>query len=171
MKLLFIVKRESVDLTWPEIEEAGRKTFGAFPSRNTVKDWKRRTDGIAPANWAPALAPSWSGGGVGDPVSAEAMARMLDLMKLSGKNRRGWSLKHAHRMVADEAARKGWAWPRPPNVRRRWNALDPNERLFATLAEERFTTRIHMQHPRHTKGMAGLAPFHRTLGRLRSELR
>ena len=160
MKLLFIVKRESVDLTWPEIEEAGRKTFGAFPSRNTVKDWKRRTDGIAPANWAPALAPSWSGGGVGDPVSAEAMARMLDLMKLSGKNRSGWSLKHAHRMVAEEAARKGWDWPKLHTVRRHWNALDPNERLFATLGEERFTDRIHMHQPQHSGSMAAMDAVH-----------
>ncbi len=49
-KLLFVAKLERFGTSFVEIERAGKKAFGSFASRNTIKNWKAPTKGIAPAN-------------------------------------------------------------------------------------------------------------------------
>jgi hypothetical protein len=71
-----------------------------------VKNWKQRTKEIDLANWAQALAPNWSGSGTGDLVSAEAFAHLINLVKLGGNNGTGYPLKHAYKLVANEAERR-----------------------------------------------------------------
>lgn len=153
LKLMFITKRERVGLTWDQIEEAGKAEFKDFPTRNTWKSWKRKTKGVDPANWAPALVPDWKGSGTGHAVSEEAMERLVELMMLTGKNGRGYTLKGAYLEVKSEAKEKGWNWPALHTVRRRWNAMDPITRIVATKGEERAVAQLRMTQFQHTVGL------------------
>ncbi|TCP43365.1 putative transposase [Rhodovulum marinum] len=155
LKLMFVAKMEAVGATWPEIEKEGKAKFGRFPSRNTVKGWKDKTDGVAPANWAPALAPAWKGGERDEPTP-EAWASLVNRMNLSGKNGTGFPLKHAHKQVAKEAAAKGWTWPPYHTIRRRWNDMDPIARLVAEVGEERATALLTLRLPQTAEGMAAM---------------
>lgn len=140
-------------MTWGQIGKSGKAEFCDFPTRNTWKSWKQKTQGIDPANWAPALAPGWKGGGTGHAVSEEAMERLVELMMLSGKNGRGYPLKQAYRLVKSEASKKGWNWPALHTVRRRWNAMDPIKRTVALLGEERAGQQLRMTQFQHTEGL------------------
>ncbi len=120
VKLVFIEKRAWRGMTWGEIERAGRKAFKDFPTRNTWKSWKKKTEGVDPANWAPALAPDWKGGGEGQPVSTEAFEMLVRLMFQGGKNGTGYPLKHAYEKVRTLADAKGWHWPSIRVIRYRW---------------------------------------------------
>lgn len=82
-KLLFIV------MTWHQIEKAGKKAFGIFTTRNTRNEWKTKTKDVAPANWAPALAPDWTDSEAADKISPEAMDLLKLKMLLGGKNGTG----------------------------------------------------------------------------------
>lgn len=155
-KLLFVVKQERLGMKFVQIERAGKKAFGTFATRNTIKSWKALTNGVAPANWAPVLAPKWTGSGTGDPISAEAFAQLINLVKLGGNNGTGYPLKHAYKMVANEAEAKGWDWPKLHTVRRCWNAMNPIERLISELGEERAKSLLTLRMPQHTRGLAAM---------------
>lgn len=156
--LMFIAKRDKLGMIWRDIEAAGQDAFGkrAFPTRNTWKTWKKLTDGVDPANWAPALAPKYGGGGIPDPHHPEAFARLYTLMVLSGKNGTGYPLKKAYQIVADEAKAKDWAWPKLHTVRRLWKKMDPVARLYAELGEERASAMLRMTQVQHTRDMAAM---------------
>lgn len=153
-KLFFIVKRERVGMSWPQIEREGKKAFADFPSRNTMKDWKRKTEGVDPANWAPALAPGWCGGSAPDPVSPEAWEMLCGCVFFGGKNGTRLPLKAAFQMVAETAATKGWDWPPLHTIRRRWKEMDPIERLAMELGEERAEAMLRLSQPQSAHHMA-----------------
>lgn len=74
---MFRAKHEGLGMTWPQITEAVTKEFDAFPTPNAMKDREAKTDGVAPANWAPALALDWAGSETADEISPEG----VDLLK------------------------------------------------------------------------------------------
>ncbi len=59
-------------------------------------------------------------------------------------------------MVADNAAAEGWDWPKLHTVRRRWNAMDPIERLISEMGEERAKSLLELRMPQHTRGLAAM---------------
>ncbi|SMX50882.1 Bacteriophage Mu transposase [Maliponia aquimaris] len=153
-KLLFIVQRERAGMSWPQIEAAGKKAFRDFPTRNTMKDWKAKTEGVDPANWAPALAPGWRGGSERHPVSPDAWEMLCACVYFGGKNGTGQPLKAAYQKVAETAATMGWDWPPLYTIRRRWKEMDPIERLAMELGEERAKAMLRLSQPQSAHHMA-----------------
>lgn len=155
-QLMFITKCEYASMNWVQTTTAGRKKFGKFVSRNTMKAWKRATEGVEPANWAPALAPAWSGGSDGHPVSPEAWRMLCNCIRFGGKNGTGLPLKHAYRMVSIEATVKGWDWPKLHTIRRRWKAMPNTERVMLELGDERGKARLQLHQPQHSASFAAM---------------
>ncbi|MFZ7089842.1 transposase domain-containing protein [Primorskyibacter sp. 2E233] len=140
-------------MSWPQIEKAGKKEFRDFPVRNSMKNWKALTEGIDPANWAPALQPGWCGGSEPDPVSPAAWEMLCSCVYFGGKNGTRLPLKEAYHLVAGIAADKGWDWPELHTIRRRWTAMNPIERLAIELGEERAEAMLRLSQTQTARHM------------------
>lgn len=95
-----------------------------------MENLEKLTAGVDPANWAPALAPKYGGGGIPDAHHPEAFARLYVLILLSGKNGTGYPFNKAYQIVADEAKAKGWARPKLHTARR---LLKKSSRLHVSM--------------------------------------
>ncbi|WP_444455378.1 hypothetical protein ACTTAI_08915 [Rhodobacter capsulatus] len=164
--MMFVAKHRAAGLTDGQIAQhlqtEAAKTGAAIlaPSCATLDRWSKAIAGIAPINWAPALAPKYQGRTVTAEVSPEAWAEFETLLGLAGKNGTGWPLKEAWQKIEEQKAARGCGKLRflPGEIARALCAPAPgcDQRLAA--GDRRKRCRCDRRRGRASRAQLGIKP-------------
>lgn len=130
----FLVTRRG-QMRWGQLVHAAQDRFGPKgTSEASLIRILQQIEGVAPINFAAALVHDYArDGGRKAAMSAEAWSFFLTTLRDAGPQ---FPLRQAWRDVRDVARKQGWAWPSLPTVFRRWDALDPAQKLHARHGHE-----------------------------------
>lgn len=106
----------------------------------TLKRLLKAVEGVDPANFAPALLPSYSRDGRRKAkTSNEAWSFFMTTIRDAAPD---FPISQAWRDVRDVATSRSWNWPSLPTIQPRWNALSPAQRLEARFGREEAARRL-----------------------------
>lgn len=160
--MMFIAKHRAAGLTNGQIVQrlrAEAAKAGATilaPSCATLDRWSKAIAGLAPINWAPALAPNYQGRTVTAEVSPEAWGEFETLLGLAGKNGTGWPLKEAWQKIENQKAARGWAWPCYRTVLRHWERQDEVRKRALRMGADEAVKSLIQHQPRTVEGLLAM---------------
>ena len=152
-----VVRHRGAGLSLPKIMAAWPASLGECPAEMTVQRWLKRVEGVHPANWAPALAPSYAT--TGRPCTACDPAAWVDFevrIAASGGNGTGANFKRQHLATKAEADRQGWAFPPYRTVMRHWEKLSVERQRTLEQGAEAAARRLTHYLPRSLEGMRAM---------------
>lgn len=110
-------------------------------------------EGVEPANWAPRLAPAFTGRTAKAPLSEAAWTFFENSIETTGGNGTGVNFKYTWKKTKAKAAEMGWDWPCYRTVLRRWQAMPAARRRAKELGDEAAAKSLTLFPKRHVKGM------------------
>ena len=155
--LTFVHRHQAAGLSWPQIAAQFKAAgFGDGPSYKTVKRWFEMVADVAPADWAPALAPDYVGRNTKAPITEAAWEEYCAKVATSGRNGTGVNFKRLWKQVKATADKSGWAWPSYETVQREFRRLPVEQQRVLRDGAEAAAKSITMRLPRSLEGLRAM---------------
>jgi putative transposase len=152
--LMIYAKHRAAGLNWGQIEPLIKAAgFEEVPCYETVRRWERLVEGVEPANWAPRLAPAFTGRTAKAPLSEAAWTFFENRIETTGRNGTGANFKGIWKETKAKAAEMGWAWPCYRTVLRRWQAMPAARQRAKKLGAEAAAKSLTLFPKRLVEGM------------------